>query len=317
MSYLSNNIENADDFIIITRPEDYVEGMQDIEKIAVTSENYPYGYPQFPALEKMKNKYPWAEQVIARLVKDYRKPDEDDADATQLRFPSTFGTLASQFYTNFRCTFIPYGRIIVGTTKEGKAYDGVVPLNYDMEERSQLDELADSYNNGITYSETSIYNMDKTLNQKNAGILSGRLGGYISDVGGLQNLYYAYKDAQEEGLDIAEDVLDKVDDIIDVIKSFGINITMDNIAYLITDSPNSAVLKSMLADLKDIADTIVKMNPDNISEKNYLTDLKDKWRGFFKGRGMVTETKMMQSFYDPSTKKTRYHLLLPTTLKTG
>ena len=304
ISYLSNHLENADDFIQVIKPEDYEEGMQDFEGINVTAETYPYGYPQFPALEDMKAKYPWASQVIARLVKDYRQRDEDDA--TQLRFPSTFGTLASQFYTNFKCAFIPYGRIIVGKTVSGKAYDGVVPLNYDMEESSQLDELRDSYNNGITYSENSIYNTDKTLNLENAGKLSAKLGNLISDVGGMNNLYFAYKDYIEEGYPLDKAFEEKTNDIADTIKAFGINVTDDNVAFLITDTANGGTLKSMLADLKGIADAVAAVDKNTAKEKNYLTDFDDVWRGFFKGRGLVTETKMMQSFYDPSTKKTRY-----------
>ena len=304
MSYLSNNMETPDDFIKVIGINDYEEGMEDIEHVRVNSVNYPYGYPQFPTLEKMEGKYPWVNQVIARLVKDYRKPDEDDS--TQLRFPSTFGTLASQFYTNFKCAFIPYGKIVVGKDRNGNDYDSVIPLNYDMEERSQLEELRDSFNNGITYSENSIYGTDKVLNQEKAKKLSNRITSYINDIGGMTNLYHAYKDYVKEGYKIDDIYKKKVNDLMDLIKSFGINITEDNVIYLLTDSQDGAKLKSMLSDLGLIADDVVKMDSENISEKNYLTDLKERWKNFFRGRGMVTETKMKQSFYDPASRKTRY-----------
>jgi len=167
ISFLSKNLENADDFMTLVRPQDYTEDMKDSEGNTVTAASYPKGYPTFPAIEKMRIRYPWADQVIARLINDWRAKDEDDA--TQLKYPPTYGAVASQFYTNFFKAFIPSAKIQVGVNPEtGKPYFGTTPLNYDMEERSQRDALETAYNNGMTYSDDSLYNHDKTLNNENA-----------------------------------------------------------------------------------------------------------------------------------------------------
>ena len=305
MSYLSKNIESPDDFMTLTRENDYSEGDVDIEGLPITKTLYPYGYPHFPALEKMAVKYPWAKQVIARLTKDWRV--EDAEDGTQLKFPPTYGSLASQFYTNFRKAFIPYAKVQIGINpKDGKPYFGTTPLNYDMEERSQRDELENSYNNGITYSPDSVYNADKTLNIENAKKVRDEIEKYING-DKLAYLYTAFNDSDAFGYEVEDEYKKQRDEILNLIKAFGINLTKENVESLIKEDENAASLKSMLADLREIANQIAGKTAD----KNYFVNIVDRynksvWDSFFKGRGFVTEVNLMQSFYDPASKKTMY-----------
>ena len=138
LSYLAKHMENADDFMVIYKDRKsltankYVQGReylrgyggevpQDIDQEKELFESYPEGFPVFPILEEMAKVYPWVSQIIDRLTNDFL----NRKDNTDSRFPSTYGSLASQFYTNFRKAYIPYGKIQLGGF-------GVTPLNYDM-----------------------------------------------------------------------------------------------------------------------------------------------------------------------------------------
>ena len=304
MSYLSKNLESADDFMQLTREDDYREGQKDVEGLPITKELYPHGYPTFPALEKMRAKYAWADQVIARLTKDWRAKDEEDG--TQLKYPPTYGQLASQFYTNFRKAFIPYAKIQVGLDKNGNSYFGTTPLNFDMEDRSQRDELERSYNNGITYSPDSLYNTDKTLNIENAKKVGKSLDKLL---GGdkISYLYTAFHDNMVYEYPIDDEYKNQAKEVLNIVRAFGINVDKDNIKSLIVQDENGESLKSLLSDLRGIARQVESLTAD----KNYFLDIKNKygrsvWENFFEGRGFVTETNLMQSFYDPASKKTLY-----------
>ena len=295
ISYLSKTLESPDDFIRVTPKRELSAEMQ---------EEYPWGYPTFPALEKMQDKYPWAKQIIARLTNDYRKRGE--ADSTQLQYPTTFGSLASQFYVNFRKAFIPYGKIQVGVDKNGKPYFGVTPLNYDMEEKSQLDALVSVYNNGIVLSDDSVYNGDKTINQDNAKKMCNSIRAIVKDRNKIEGLYYAYNDYNKEGYPIEDSYKALAKEILNIIRAFGIDMTEDNLSYLITAEDRGRTIKNMLSDLWELGNKIATADPNTIADKNYLEEYKDFWKNFFVGRGFVTETNMMQSFYDPASQKTRY-----------
>lgn len=265
---------------------------------------YPKGYPSFPMLEQMRSKYPWADQVIARLVKDWRAKDEEEG--TQLKFPPTYGALASQFYTNFFNAFIPYAKIQVGMDANGNPYYGTTPLNYDMEDRSQRDALETSYNNGITYSDDSLYNTDKTLNNENAKKVSKALDDLLQG-DKLSSLYTAYYDEFAYGYEADEEYRNRLAEITNLIKAFGINMTEDNVRSLLLEGDSSDTLRGLLTDLRGIANQVASLSKD----KNYFIDVvnqygKSIWDDFFKNRGFVTEVNYMQSFYDPAAKKTRY-----------
>ena len=304
LSYLAKTMQNPDDFMQVIRPEEY-DGIYDHYGNEVTDELYPYGYPTFPVLETMRSQYPWVEQIINRLTDDYLDKDWN----TCIAFPSTYGAMASQFYTNFRKVFIPYAKIQVG---DGKF--GVTPLNTEMEARCQKDKLAANFNNGIVTTDTCIYNQDTTINREHADDLKD----YINDVieeGGVEHAYRLYQDLSDpDSVTEQEDVDDFnlfTDRVVFLLNSFGISSNRDNVVALLAQEEQGKTLLDMLKDLHYVADTISKVSDENAKNFNYFLDLhyvggESVWGKFFDGRGMITDESYMQSFYDSSSKKTRY-----------
>ena len=304
LSYLAKTMQNPDDFMQVIRPEEY-DGIYDHYGNEVTDELYPYGYPTFPVLETMRSQYPWVEQIINRLTDDYLDKDWN----TCIAFPSTYGAMASQFYTNFRKVFIPYAKIQVG---DGKF--GVTPLNTEMEARCQKDKLAANFNNGIVMTDTCIYNQDTTINREHADDLKDYINDVIED-GGVEHAYRLYQDLSDpDSVTEQEDVDDFnlfTDRVVFLLNSFGISSNRDNVVALLAQTEQGKTLLDMLKDLHYVADTISKVSDENAKNFNYFLDLhyvggESVWSKFFDGRGMITDESYMQSFYDSSSKKTRY-----------
>lgn len=305
LSYLAKNMHSADDFLQIDKS---FEG-QDNWGNDITEDTYPNGYPTFPVLEQMMDIYPWVGHIIQRLTDDYMNPEWN----SNLRYPSTGGTMASQFYTNFRKAYIPYAKIQLG---DGKF--GVTPLNYEMEERAQYDKLEANYNNRMILSEHSIYNADGKVNKENAKWLKSRIQHLVSQLrtSDFKNfpelMEYHSQHPEEETLD--EKDIEAYNNFIaaarEVMNSFGIDATTDGvIAYLMMNSNNG--LEGILADLEWVSDNIIKIEDNKVDSFNYILDTRDRygtnlWSHFFDGRGMITDASYMQSFYDSASHKTKY-----------
>ena len=304
LSYLARTMQNPDDFMQVIKPEEY-DGIYDHYGNEVTEELYPYGYPTFPVLETMRSQYPWVEQIINRLTDDYLDKDWN----TCIAFPSTYGAMASQFYTNFRKVFIPYAKIQVG---DGKF--GVTPLNTEMEARCQKDRLAANFNNGIVMTDTCIYNTDTTINREHAEDLKDYIHDVIDD-GGVEHAYRLYQDLSDPDSDTTESDTEEFNNFLDrtvfLLNSFGISSNRENAVALLAQTEQGSTLLDMMKDLHYIADTISKVSDENAQNYNYLLDLQyvggePLWGKFFEGRGMITDESYMQSFYDSASKKTRY-----------
>ena len=304
LSYLAKTMQNPDDFMQVIRPEQY-DGIYDHYGNEVTEQLYPYGYPTFPVLETMRSQYPWVEQIINRLTDDYLDADWN----TCIAYPSTYGSMASQFYTNFRKVFIPYAKIQVG---DGKF--GVTPLNTEMEARCQKDKLAANFNNGIVMTDTCIYNPDTTINREHANDLKDYIKDVIDD-DGIAHAYLLYQDMSDPDNIMEEEDLNDfnlfIDRVVFLLNSFGISSNRENVIALLAQEEQGKVLLDMLKDLHYIADTVSKVSDENAKGFNYLLDLQyvggePVWGKFFDGRGMITDESYMQSFYDSASKKTRY-----------
>ncbi len=303
LSYLSKNMKSPDDWVQIDRS--YTG--QDPDGIDITVDEYPHGYPRFPVLEQMRDKYPWVAQLIRRLTFDYANADT----WTDFRYPPTYGAVVSQMYTNFRKAFIPYGKIQTG---DGD-YFGVTPLNYDMEERSQLDKLTANFNNGFTLTPLSIYNNDSSINREHAKQLSLEIKKLKDET------YYAeiYKDMvsgdpnwKPDKRDI-QNLNEYVDTIHNILMSFGIGGRGDreNIFGLLGMGDRGSEIKEVLGILKGIADKIGSLTDEQAKDYNYMLDTVDSynrkiWDYFFKGRGFISDITYTQSFYDSATHKTKY-----------
>lgn len=305
LSYLAKNMQDSDAFIQV----DHSNEGQDRWGNDINETSYPNGYPTFPVLEQMSGIYPWVRQIINRLTDDYLNPEWN----TNLRYPSTGGAMASQFYTNFRKAYIPYGKIQIGNGKFG-----ITPLNYQMEERAQLDKLEANYNNRMILSEHSIYNSDGKINKENADWLKQHLRSAIDlmdrlDLAGMPELMEYHAQHPEEETLTPEDIQEYnnyLDNVRMLLQSFGIDATQDSVAaYSIMEGGKT--LKDMLSDLHYIADTISKVADDKVDSFNYMVDTRDSynrnmWSHFFDGRGLITDASYMQSFYDSASKKTKY-----------
>ena len=304
LSYLAKTMQNPDDFMQVIKPEEY-DGIYDHYGNEVTEELYPYGYPTFPVLETMRSQYPWVEQIINRLTDDYLDKDWN----TCIAFPSTYGAMASQFYTNFRKVFIPYAKIQVG---DGKF--GITPLNTEMEARCQKDKLAANFNNGIVMTEACIYNQDTTINREHATDLKEYIHDVIDD-GGVEHAYRLYQDLSDPDSEMSEEDTEEfnlfLDRVVFLLNSFGISSNRENVIALLAQTEQGNTLLDMMKDLHYIADTVSKISDENAKNFNYLLDLQyvggePLWGKFFEGRGMITDESYMQSFYDSASKKTRY-----------
>ena len=304
LSYLAKNMQNPDDFMQVIKPDDY-EDIYDHYGNEVTQELYPYGYPTFPVLEKMRSQYPWVEQIINRLTDDYLDAEWN----TCIAYPSTYGAMASQFYTNFRKVFIPYAKIQVG---EGKF--GITPLNTEMEVRCQKDKLAANFNNGIVLTDTGIYNTDTTINREHAEDLKDFIQEII-DGDNVSHAYSLYRDSSSEDTILEQEDIDDfnkfVDQAVFILQSFGISSNRENVIAILAQTENGQAFTDMMKDLYYVADTVSKISDENAANFNYLVDLQyvggeKVWNKFFEGRGVITDESYMQSFYDSASKKTRY-----------
>ena len=312
LSFLSKNMFSPDEFLQVVKKEDYGSittfrgtlGEFDEEDMDTY---YPNGYPTFPALEKMAQVYPWVSQIIDKLTNDYLNPDE----YVCFRFPPTGGSMASQFYTNFRKAYIPYAKIQLGDNKFG-----ITPLNYEMEEKMQLDKLIANFNNRMILTKFSIYNPDGKVNRKNAATLKSWASTLAGDISKYE--YHTYPEEIErlkkEDDDYAKELekaFDKfVEDVQTVMGSFGVDANKEGvIAYLMMEE--GSVLSSMLSDLSTIAEKVAKVEDKKVDTFNYLMDVQNNFgknlvEHLFDGRGLISDMSYMQSYYDSASKKTKY-----------
>ena len=309
LSYLAKHMENADDFMVIYKDRKsltankYVQGReylrgyggevpQDIDQEKELFESYPEGFPVFPILEEMAKVYPWVSQIIDRLTNDFLNR-EDNIDS---RFPSTYGSLASQFYTNFRKAYIPYGKIQLGGF-------GVTPLNYDMADRVMYDKLVANYNNRMVLTEWSIYDGNGKVNRKNAEKLKDK----CTTNEFFQNLPHWFEHLDSLSEDEMNDYNSALGHAQKVIQSFGIDISQEGVvAYLAMGK-----FGDLMDKLGNIADIIEKLDDKDVESFDYIIDTKNKhgqnqWSHFFDGMGLITDDTYMQSFYDSASKKTKY-----------
>ena len=305
LSYLSKNMQSPDDFLQIDRS---YKG-KDAWKNDITETTYPNGYPTFPVLEQMRDTYPWVGQLIRRLTDDYLNPEWNSS----LRYPSTGGAMASQFYTNFRKAFIPYGKVQLGNDPNtGKPYYGVTPLNFEMEDRVQYEKLVANYNNRMILSDHSIYNADGKLNKSSADWLIAQIGALVQKVDTYRDVLNWMGDPN---INVDPDTERKFNQLValskKVLNSFGIDATQDTVIAYLRMTNNTASLQGILNDLDWVARRIKKIDDSKIDSFDYIIDLKnsygrDYWTHFFDGRGMITDSSYMQSFYDSASHKTKY-----------
>ena len=114
-----------------------LSGMIDADDFSVIDESR--NIVSLPALEKMKEKYPWVQQIIDTILAD--------------------NDLASKFFADFRKEFISYW-----AQKEGKTF----MLNESIAVEDTMNETIHNYETGSRLSNNSIYNTNRSINTNNA-----------------------------------------------------------------------------------------------------------------------------------------------------
>ena len=108
---------------------------------------------ELPAIEALVDKYPWMQSVYNHL---YTTPE-----------------LIPEFYSCFRMDYIPYFMLSSGK---------FLPVNREMSVENAIDSITKNYEQGVTLSDTSIYNDNGTLNTNNAEKVKSEISQLFNDL---------------------------------------------------------------------------------------------------------------------------------------
>jgi len=294
LSYFSNNVKNPDSFMYICKTyNELVEaiGEDEVKEWVAEDEEefkeeYPYGYPLFPALEEMEKQYPWVKGIIGKLTNDFWKGNTYH----------TYGTLSSQMYSGLKLAFIPYD-------KYDKTAGRLRYLNHDMAEQVMLEKLKTNYYNGITLTNTSIYNSDGSINVEHLQELKENGYGHVDT--GLKPLT---TDASEEEIKIYNEV---IKEYLNYIRSFGIDMNANAVVALVASERIGGFLRR-LGYIQDVISKQIESGAKSADTFDYMVDVRhlksdvNLWKDLFTGAGIITDDQYVQSFRDSATKKTKY-----------
>lgn len=108
---------------------------------------------ELPAIKALVDKYPWMQSVYNHL---YTTPE-----------------LIPEFYSCFRMDYIPYFMLSSGK---------FLPVNREMSVENAIDSITKNYEQGVTLSDTSIYNDNGTLNTNNAEKVKSEISQLFNDL---------------------------------------------------------------------------------------------------------------------------------------
>ena len=296
LSYFSNNVKDSDSFMHICKTYDeLVEAIGEDEVnewIADDEEDfndsYPYGYPLFPALEEMKKQYPWVGEIQTKLEGDFWKDSPNP----------TYGLLSSQLYAGLKLAFIPYDKLDKDANK-------LKHLNHDMAEQAMLEKLRTNYYNGITLTNTSIYNSDGSINIENLKTVSKHKYTFTDTDDYLE--VPTTESSEEE----KKEFYDAVDEYYNYIRSFGIDIDTNAITALIA-SKRIGKLLGRLGYIQKVINDQIESGKKTANTFDYMVDVRHPnsgvslWQDLFSEVGVIIDDQYIQSVYDSATKKTKY-----------
>lgn len=295
LSYFSNNVKNPDSFMHICKTYDeLVEaiGEDEVKEWVAEDEeefkeDYPYGYPLFPALEEMEKQYPWVKGIIGELTDDFWKGNTYH----------TYGTLSSQMYSGLKLAFLPYD-------KYDKTAGRLRYLNHDMAEQVMLEKLKTNYYNGITLTNTSIYNSDGSINVENLKEISKHKYSFEDD----RYIEAPTTDSSEEEV---KEFYDAVAEYLNYIQSFGISMDTNTVAALLATKKIGRFLER-LGYIQKVISKQIESRSKSADTFDYMVDVRhlksdvNLWKDLFTGAGIITDDQYVQSFRDSATKKTKY-----------
>lgn len=310
MSWMAKNLRNNPDNFMTLQ----TEGLTEEEKI-----HFPKGKPIFHALEEMKRKYIWANELIDRLTDDYRVPENPTDE--QL---SNIGNIVSQFYSNFNQQFISYYIMV-----DGK----LIAENHPSGAQSMKETTINNYEGRITLnyadgeSAPMIYNLNGSVNRTNLAYTIDELANIKTN---LSPLFYGAE---------FNDIMDKIDapgsllpiiwgrldekrvqactDLSDVLKTFGINIQPYDIFCIATSHERNITFNALIDRANVVAQSLMNLAEDDhmIQSAKGMTSeghggVEEAWDDFFNAFGeYVSEREYQSSFRDGA--KTRYSYSAP------
>lgn len=332
MSWMAKNLRNnPDNFVkVITDYDSLPNAIKDrLYKDGITKETFstrlPQGYPTFPALMKMREKYIWANELIDRLTDDYRVPENPTEEDL-----ANVGNIVSQFYTNFNQQFIPYyimvdGKLIAENHPSGAQslkeatlnnYEGRITLNYEDGEAAPM-----VFNLDGSVNRTNLqYSIDElnTIKEKYSPLFSGgKLSGGV-DFNDLMD------DIDNGGVSLTT-AWQKLDgdrkkgcvDLSDTLKTFGINLRPYDIFCIAASHERDVSFSMLVIRANVVANSLLTLAPEDHmiqSGKGMTADghgsVEEAWDNFFSAFGeYVSEKEYQSSFRDGA--KTRYSYSAP------
>lgn len=166
-----------------------------------------------PALEKLRNKYPWVGQIIKELK---NKPE-----------------LISAFYADFRKDFIPYTSYVYSEADEKFVFKN---LNESIALEGTRNQVLNNYEMGTVLDSDSIYSSGGNLNTSKASI-----GIDIAD-----NVLTTLKEL-ENG-----DIEEITKDVTKLLRMIGFNTNISDITILLTNSDGVTNIEEVIKAAKEI-----------------------------------------------------------------
>lgn len=321
MSWMAKNLRNnPDNFVkVIT---DY-DGLPESIKKKISQEEFnlyfPKGYPVFSALEQMKGKYIWANELIDRLTDDYRVPENPSEEDL-----ANIGNVVSQFYTNFNQQFIPYyimvdGKLIAENSPSGAQsmkeatinnYEGRITLNYEDGEAAPM-----VYNLDGSVNRTNLqYSIDEldTIRKTYAPLFSGaEFNDLMDDVDAIgSSLETIWKKLDSKRKEACVNLSD-------TLKTFGIDIRPYDVFCVAVSHEKDVSFTMLINRAIVVANSLLNLSENDHmiqSGKGMTADgwggVEGAWDDLFNAFGeYVSEREYQSSFRDGA--KTRYSYSAP------
>lgn len=246
---------------------------------------------EFPALEKVKVKYPWVENVIEAL-----KADDN---------------LVGAFFHDFNKAYIQYVKM------DAKGVS--MPLNQPTALNSALTTLLRNYENAIILSSNSVYGTSGVINRDNAKVLLNELNS-IRD--SLDRISFDTEDVYYNNGDLRKDseVYEVSSTINNIIRALGFESNVDYIARNLKslqeeDYKGEVKINTLFNNINTILSMIADPKKKGKGRKvftdndNYIMFFASEFKKIANIVGEVSELDNIQSFRDG--ENTRYSYSAP------
>ena len=193
LSMHNRKITEASDFMVKIKPEEYAEKLtakkrnariypslydeegdryeyqgRETKHMRTLEQAFPDGFPTFPILEANRGRYPWIDQLIYKLECSYMQRTENQDDTDALTKTALITDIAAALSYDYEVRAM-YRESPGGHSNKVFLTNRVA----DVEGLRAMQRM--NYFNRIMLSETSVYNSDGSVNEKNVRRLRARL----------------------------------------------------------------------------------------------------------------------------------------------